>query len=123
MPISNEDQLADIQRVRAAFRESIADPLLEVIRKRGAMDTAVACYALPVEAAAAGFMMTIHQDVQGWHIKIARDVAGKMVTASGTASSLLPAMVQITQSMISQLDAMDSKARSALAKSSLKAAA
>lgn len=106
-------RLEGIASTRAAFRAAVCDPLNTVLRTARGLDHAAMVFALPMEAAAAGFTLTICQGETGWRVELQRPIDDTAVfDVSAEARSLTAALFQLSDRGLIALDQLDCQARS-----------
>lgn len=112
-PIPNYDaRQVCIADMRARFREVVADPLRTALQKHGGLHAAAALLQIPIEAASAGFTITICQHTDGWQLDMSRQIDADITfQAAGRARSLKAALVQLVDGGLVYLDQLDSETR------------
>lgn len=111
-PLDPAARLQSIARTRAQFRAVVCDPLESILRTARGFDHAQAVFALPMEAAAAGFELTICQGETGWRVELQRPIDDTAVfEARAEARNLTGALFQISDRGLITLDQMDTQAR------------
>lgn len=115
-------RLNALRVARIQFRECLALPLKQAMLKRSPLASAQLVWAIPMEAAAAGFALTMLQDETGWHVTLSRAIDGDaLIETAGDASSLLKALFQVVDFTEQRIAGLEAETRHQLAQTELMA--
>lgn len=108
-------RLKALSRARVQFCECMTDPLRAAIIHRVPLATAQRVWQIPLECAAAGFMIEMCQGESGWIVTLTKALdRDKTLQAAGEAQSLLKALFQLADATEQQIEALEASTRHAL---------